>query len=98
MLNLFKCVKVACWAIGEFGDLLLATGDNDDNGDVAKEGEAGVIAFFEQWLLFNIQLSVATRAYALLALQKLSVRFSSESSNRYVGNVSYLYQIYKLYQ
>lgn len=58
-------LQVACWTIGEFGDLLLHTSENFDLGEGMKDfqpvKESDVVGFFEQWLLFNIQLNVATR-------------------------------------
>ncbi|XP_018494845.1 AP-1 complex subunit gamma-1 [Galendromus occidentalis] len=78
--------QVACWTIGEFGDLLLQSAENMELGEGLKDfqpvKESDVIGFFEQWLLFNTQLNVATRSYALLSMEKLSVRFSQESTNR----------------
>lgn len=61
----YKFLQVACWTIGEFGDLLLQSAESFDLGDEVKDfqavRESDVIGFFEQWLLFNIQLNVATR-------------------------------------
>ncbi|XP_060528823.1 AP-1 complex subunit gamma-1 isoform X2 [Cylas formicarius] len=65
--------QVAVWAIGEYGDLLLQTCNNEESG-MERVSEEEVITIYQR-LLWSPQNSPTTKQYALMSITKLSTRF-----------------------
>ncbi|KAH7982126.1 hypothetical protein HPB52_003179 [Rhipicephalus sanguineus] len=68
--------QVACWCIGEFGDLLNSSDGADAEPVNVTEDE--IIDFYEK-MLSNNQVQLVTKEYAVTSLMKLSVRFTSSA-------------------
>nr|XP_037284482.1 AP-1 complex subunit gamma-1-like isoform X1 [Rhipicephalus microplus] len=68
--------QVACWCIGEFGDLLNSADGAD--ADPVNVTEDEIIDFYEK-MLSNNQVQLVTKEYAVTSLMKLSVRFASSA-------------------
>lgn len=70
-------VQVACWSLGEFGDLLLSTGPISvgEEQQAWNISEQPVVDALEN-IIKNKHSWVSTREYALNALMKLSTRFT----------------------
>lgn len=66
--------QVGCWCVGEFGDVMLS---NQEAEDVApyRITENDVISLLERVLLSSLS-TVVTKEYSLMAMIKLSTRFS----------------------
>uniref|UniRef100_A0A1A8P6D0 AP-1 complex subunit gamma n=1 Tax=Nothobranchius pienaari TaxID=704102 RepID=A0A1A8P6D0_9TELE len=67
-------VQVACWCIGEYGDLLVSGQCEEEEPIQVTEDE--VLDVLEGLLVSNLSTPV-TRGYSLTAIMKLSTRFSS---------------------
>uniref|UniRef100_A0A915BSF6 AP-1 complex subunit gamma n=1 Tax=Parascaris univalens TaxID=6257 RepID=A0A915BSF6_PARUN len=72
VVNAQPLLQVAFWTIGEFGDFLLQT--NED--DVVRIDEGDVIEVFER-ILPSMLTSTVTKSYAMTALAKLDTRFTA---------------------
>uniref|UniRef100_A0A1I7YPG4 AP-1 complex subunit gamma n=1 Tax=Steinernema glaseri TaxID=37863 RepID=A0A1I7YPG4_9BILA len=68
-LNAQPLLQVAFWTIGEFGNYLTQT--DDENGSVTEDE---VLHVFERVLPSSLS-TVITKAYAMMALAKLATRF-----------------------
>ncbi|XP_048518884.1 AP-1 complex subunit gamma-1 isoform X1 [Dendroctonus ponderosae] len=71
--------RVAAWAIGEYGDLLLEAPPDEEHGIAHPPTEEQVLEIYQR-LLWNPQNSNTTKQYALMSLTKLSTRFSATTS------------------
>lgn len=69
--------QVSTWSIGEFGDLLVATGTDKE----ITVSETHVIDLLEKVIKFPAS-SPVTKQYTVTALMKLTTRFSTNSSQR----------------
>ncbi|XP_064467408.1 AP-1 complex subunit gamma-1-like isoform X2 [Ornithodoros turicata] len=67
-------VQVGSWCLGEYGDLLGSSEGQD--ADPVQVTEDEIVDFYEK-MLSNNQMQLVTREYAVTALMKLSVRFTS---------------------
>ncbi|VDK43820.1 unnamed protein product [Anisakis simplex] len=72
VMNAQPLLQVAFWTIGEFGDFLLQT--NED--DAVRVDEGDVVEIFER-ILPSTLTSTITKSYAMTALAKLDTRFTS---------------------
>uniref|UniRef100_A0A915I632 GAE domain-containing protein n=1 Tax=Romanomermis culicivorax TaxID=13658 RepID=A0A915I632_ROMCU len=92
-LELYRAVKedqtaaqplqqVACWCIGEFGDLLV-TGNvrigDDQTSSSVDVSESEIVQAFERILISSLS-TPTTKQYALTSAAKLSARFSTEQN------------------
>lgn len=68
--------QVACWCLGEFGDLLNSADGPD--ADPVNVTEDEIVDFYEK-MLSNNQVQLVTKEYAVTSLMKLSVRFASSA-------------------
>ncbi|XP_077503666.1 adaptor protein complex 1, gamma subunit isoform X2 [Amblyomma americanum] len=68
--------QVACWCLGEFGDLLNSAEGSD--ADPVNVTEDEIVDFYEK-MLSNNQVLLVTKEYAVTSLMKLSVRFASSA-------------------
>ncbi|GLV41918.1 Adaptor Protein complex 1 gamma subunit [Carabus blaptoides fortunei] len=66
--------QVAVWAIGEYGDTLVAGSAGDLGESVDRPSENDVIDVYQR-LLWSPQNSSTTKQYTLMSLTKLSTRF-----------------------
>lgn len=71
-------VQVAVWCIGEFGDLLIAGGNQTVEGETISVTESDVIDLLQRIIKSSFS-SPVTREYVLTALMKLTDRFSVAS-------------------
>lgn len=69
-------VQVACWSIGEYGDLLTTSSTPaDDEREHLDVSEREIIRILEG-IIRNKHSLLVTREYAVNAMMKLSTRFS----------------------
>ncbi len=73
-----RLVQVAAWCIGEFGDLLVASG----TGQEIVVSEKDVLELMERILKSPITTTI-TKEYVLTALMKLTTRFTSSLEYEY---------------
>ncbi|OUC48206.1 adaptin region [Trichinella nativa] len=64
---------VACWSIGEFGDMLINYQESDDS-ELVRIDETLVLNLLEK-ILFHSMMHINTKEYALTALCKMCTRF-----------------------
>jgi len=69
-----RLVQVACWCIGEFGDLLISGG----TGQEIVVSEKDVLELIER-VLKSPTTTTVTKEYLLTSLMKLTTRFTSSS-------------------
>lgn len=66
--------QVACWTLGEFGDLVSRSGSESGSSSVQPLDHDAVVDMCEKLIQSNL-MTIATKEYAFSALTKLSVRF-----------------------
>ncbi|KRY21885.1 AP-1 complex subunit gamma-1 [Trichinella patagoniensis] len=66
-------LQVACWSIGEFGDMLINYQESDDS-ELVRIDETLVLNLLEK-ILFHSMMHINTKEYALTALCKMCTRF-----------------------
>ncbi|KRZ69607.1 AP-1 complex subunit gamma-1, partial [Trichinella papuae] len=66
-------LQVACWSIGEFGDMLINYQESDDS-ELVRIDETLVLHLLEK-ILFHSMMHINTKEYALTALCKMCTRF-----------------------
>ncbi len=83
-VNQIPLINVGCWAIGEYGDLLVseaglkaANSCDPQNSVFQPVTEAAVIALLHKFLK-SPEATIVTKEYILNALAKLSSRFTKE--------------------